>query len=51
MCMVVFVRKDGKPNEEYFYHLTEDAVRHFLLFEKDNSNLYSEICLVRCIDE
>jgi hypothetical protein len=46
MFVVRFVRKDGLPNEEYYYHFAQDAIRHFLLFENDDSNLYDEVCLI-----
>ena len=46
MFIVRFVRKDGQPNEDYYYHFLHDAIEHFLLFENDNSNLYNEICVI-----
>ena len=49
MYIVRFVRKDGLPSEEYYYHFLRDAFAHFSLFENDISNLYDEICLVRDI--
>lgn len=49
MYIVRFVRKDGQPNEDYYYHCMQDAFDHFSLFENDISNLYDEICLVRTL--
>ena len=45
MYIVRFVRKDGKPDEEYYYQELADAKEHFRLFEKDDSNLYTSILL------
>lgn len=42
---VCFVRKDGKPVEEYEYHSLDDAEKHFDLFLRDDSDLYSRIDL------
>lgn len=44
--IVQFVRKDGKPNEEYYYFTREEAEQHFRLFRDDDSGLYKEICLL-----
>ena len=46
MFIVRFVRKDGHPNEDYYYHLARDALEHFLLFENDDSNLYKEVSAI-----
>lgn len=46
MYIVRFVRKDGQPNEDYYYSFAHDAIKHFLFFENDNSNLYDEICVI-----
>ena len=48
MYIVRFVRKDGKPDEEYYYHRLEDAQKHVDLFKDDDSGLYTkmEICHV-----
>ena len=35
--MVRFVRKDGKPDEEYYYQSRKDAEYHFHLFDNDDS--------------
>ena len=51
MYIVRFVRKDGQPNEEYYYHSARDAIEHFRLFENDDSCLYEEICLVHITGE
>ena len=45
LFIVRFIRRDGKPDEEYYYHTREDAERHFFLFRDDDSNLYWEIVL------
>ena len=46
MFVVRFIRKDGQPNEEYYYHSFNDAMDHFLLFENDDSTLYDEVGLI-----
>ena len=46
MFIVSFIRKDGQPNEEYYYRSAKDAIGHFLLFENDDSNLYDQVCLI-----
>lgn len=46
MYIVRFIRKDRKPNEEYYYLEEEDSRYHFLLFTDDNSGLYNEIQLI-----
>lgn len=43
MFIVKFVRADGKPTEEYYYHLREDAQHHVELFACDDSGLYTSI--------
>ena len=45
LFIVRFIRRDGKPDEEYYYHTREDAERHFLLFRDDDSCLYRDILL------
>ena len=45
LFIVRFIRRDGKPDEEYYYHTREDAERHFLLFRDDDSGLYREIVM------
>ena len=44
--IVRFIRKDGKPVEEYFYHSYRDAVSHLNLFENDDSGLYKRIEII-----
>ena len=41
--IVRFVRRDGKPDEEYFYRTAEEARRHFDMFTDDDSGLYDRI--------
>ena len=41
--IVRFVRRDGKPDEEYFYHTTGEALWHFEMFADDDSSLYTRI--------
>ena len=43
---VRFIRRDGKPDEEYFYRAAEDAKRHFDMFADDDSGLYERIEVV-----
>lgn len=43
MYIVRFVRKDGKSDEEYYYHRLEDARKHIDLFKGDESGLYEKI--------
>ena len=43
---VRFVRRDGKPDEEYFYRAAEDAQRHFDMFADDDSGLYKKVEIV-----
>lgn len=43
MLVVRFIRKDGKPNEEYSYQRLSDALYHIHLFKDDNSGLYDRI--------
>ena len=46
MYVVRFVRTDGRPDEEYYYHILNDAVFHFNLFENDDSGIFSMIELL-----
>ena len=39
MYMVKFIRKDTKPDEDYFYSNQTDAGAHIELFLNDDSNL------------
>lgn len=38
-----FVRADGSPDEEYYYHTEKEAKDHFNLFLDDDSDLYDQI--------
>ena len=46
MYIVRFIRKDGQPDEEYYYHRLEDAEYHRSLFSGDDSDLYASIEIV-----
>ena len=46
MYIVRFVRRDRKPNEEYYYHSLEAAKNHINLFYDDDSGLYKTISLL-----
>ena len=46
MYIVRFVRADGKPDEEYFYHSEEDARYHASLFKGEDTQLYLSIQVV-----
>lgn len=46
MYIVRFVRADGRPNENYYYHNLKDAIFHFTLFKEDDSGLYLKIELI-----
>ena len=41
LWIVKFVRKDGKPDEEYYYHSLAKAEYHRDLFLNDDSGLYA----------
>ena len=41
-----FIRKDGQPNEEYYWNKESDAVKHLELFIDDDSDLYERIEVV-----
>ena len=41
-----FIRKDGQPNEEYYWNKESDAVKHLELFTDDDSDLYERIEVV-----
>ena len=43
LWIVRFVRKDGKPDEEYYYRSLAEAEHHKNLFLDDDSGLYEEI--------
>ena len=40
-----FVRKGGKPDEDYLYRVLSDAIKHFELFFGDNSDMHKMILL------
>ena len=44
--IVRFIRKDGKPVEEFFYHTYEEAFVHLALFRDDDSDLYIRIEII-----
>ena len=44
--IVRFIRRDGKPNEEYYYSSLADAEHHRNLFLDDDSGLYERIEIV-----
>ena len=46
LWIVKFVRKDGKPDEEYFYHSQSEAEYHRDLFQNDDSGLYEKIEII-----
>ena len=46
MWVVRFIRWDGKPDEEYFYHTQGEAKNHRDLFQNDDSGLYEKIEVV-----
>ena len=46
MFIVRFVRKDGRPVEEYYYHTLQEAETHTKLFDDDDSDLYGRIEII-----
>ena len=46
MWVVRFIRHDGKPDEEDFYHTQSEAESHRNLFQNDDSGLYEKIEVV-----
>ncbi len=46
LWIVRFVRKDGKPDEEYYYHSLAEAEHHKNLFLDDDSGLYERIEII-----
>lgn len=46
MYITRFIRKDGKKNEDYWYHTKEEAIAHLELFRDDDSGLYERIVVV-----
>jgi hypothetical protein len=47
MYTVTFIRRDGEPDEIYYYNQLNEARHHFELFRNDDSELYSRIELVQ----
>lgn len=43
MFLTKFVRKDEKPDEDYWYQTAEEALHHLSLFVDDDSDLYKRI--------
>lgn len=43
LFVVRFIRADGGPDEEYYYHFEKDAIGHFRMFLDDDSDLYNRI--------
>lgn len=41
-----FIRKDHQPNEDYYYRTVFEAIKHYSLFEDDDSDLYDRIQIV-----
>ena len=50
LWIVRFVRKDGKPDEEYFYHSQSEAEYHRDLFQNNDSGLYERIEIINDAD-
>lgn len=48
--IVRFVRKDGKPDEKYYYNTQAEAEYHRSLFQDDDSVLYERIEVVNEAD-
>lgn len=46
LWIVKFIRKDGKPDEEYYYSSLADAEHHRDLFLDDDSGLYEKIEII-----
>ena len=46
LWIVRFVRKDGKPDEEYYYRSLAEAEHHKNLFLNDDSGLYERIEII-----
>ncbi len=49
--IVVFERRDGSPDEKYYYDSEQEAREHFRLVndpnDKKNAELYYSICLIK----
>ncbi|WP_343252899.1 hypothetical protein [Ligaoa zhengdingensis] len=46
LWIVRFIRKDGKPDEEYYYRSLAEAEYHKNLFLDDDSGLYERIEII-----
>ena len=46
MLIVRFIRKDGQPDEDYYYNNLNEALYHIHLFRYDNSGFYKRIELI-----
>ena len=46
LWIVRFIRKDSRPDEEYYYHSFADAEYHRDLFLNDDSGLYDRIEII-----
>ncbi len=46
MYIIRFIRRDGKKNEDYWYHTLEEALAHLELFRDDDSGLYKKIVVI-----
>ena len=46
MYITRFVRRDRRPNEEYYYPTIEEARYHLEQFKDDDSELYERIEIV-----
>lgn len=46
MWIVRFIRRDGKPDEEYYYRTHREAEAHKALFQEDDSDLYETIEII-----
>ena len=47
MYTVTFIRRDGQPDEIYYYNNLDEARYHFNLFVDDDSELYERIELAQ----
>lgn len=47
--IVRFIRRDKRPNEEYYYNGIDEAEYHLNLFREDDSLLYERIELVSIV--
>ena len=47
LYVVIFIRQDSLPNEDYYYYREDAAEEHFSLFKDDDSGLYKRIELIK----